>query len=149
MRDDDSRPLHWGRETLQLLDRRVPAVLAGESISLEDQLAQWEERKALEKAARDSCMDDIPTATPALLLAQKVIARVRNAGLPADLIPASIASVSVDADTDAENELRTAVMEFMDMVRSVERAVLTGRGDIGGTVGVADEDEWRRHWPPH
>ena len=31
------------------LGNRVPAVLAGESISLEDQLAQWEERKALEK----------------------------------------------------------------------------------------------------
>ena len=31
------------------LGNRVPAVLAGEPISLEDQLAQWEERKALEK----------------------------------------------------------------------------------------------------
>ncbi len=34
------------------LGNRVPAVLAGESISLEDQIAQWEQRKALEKAAR-------------------------------------------------------------------------------------------------
>ena len=34
------------------LVNRVPAVLAGEEISLEDQLAQWEERKALEKRAR-------------------------------------------------------------------------------------------------
>ena len=72
------------------LGNRVPAVLAGESISLEDQLAQWEERKALEKAAktRSSCMDDVPTGQPALALAQKVIDRARQAGVPADLIPA-------------------------------------------------------------
>ena len=37
---------------LRKLANRVPAVLAGESISLEDQLAQWEERKAAEKFAR-------------------------------------------------------------------------------------------------
>ena len=34
------------------LGNRVPAVLAGESISLEEQLAQWEQRKALEKRAK-------------------------------------------------------------------------------------------------
>src|ERR1700675_2175318 len=34
------------------LGNRVPAVLAGESISLDEQLAQWEERKALEKRAK-------------------------------------------------------------------------------------------------
>ena len=36
------------------LGNRVPAVLAGESISLEDQLAQWEQRKALETSKRES-----------------------------------------------------------------------------------------------
>ena len=34
------------------LANRVPAVLAGEPISLDDQLAQWEERKAAEKLAQ-------------------------------------------------------------------------------------------------
>ncbi|WP_328360283.1 nucleoside triphosphate pyrophosphohydrolase [Mycobacterium sp. NBC_00419] len=129
------------------LGNRVPAVLAGESISLEDQLAQWEQRKALEKSARESCVDDIPTAAPALLLAQKVIARVRNAGLPADLIPASITTVTVAADTDAENELRTAVLDFMDTVRDVERAIAAGSGELGGSAGAAAEDQWRAHWP--
>src|SRR3954449_7419418 len=41
------------------LGNRVPAVLAGESISLEDQLAQWEQRKAAEnlgKSNRISCV---------------------------------------------------------------------------------------------
>ena len=58
------------------LGNRVPAVLAGEPITLEDQIAQWEERKSAEKSARMSCMEDIPTGQPALALAQKVIARV-------------------------------------------------------------------------
>ncbi|WP_059017058.1 nucleoside triphosphate pyrophosphohydrolase [Mycobacterium sp. M26] len=129
------------------LGNRVPAVLAGESISLEEQLAQWEQRKALEKAARASCVDDIPTAQPALLLAQKVIARVQNAGLPADLIPESITTVTVSADCDAENELRTTVLEFMDTVRSAERAIAAARGEIGGAASAPTEGQWRAHWP--
>ena len=36
------------------LGNRVPAVLAGEPISLDEQLAQWEERKALEKSGEEA-----------------------------------------------------------------------------------------------
>lgn len=137
------------------LGNRVPAVLAGESISLQDQIAQWEQRKALEKAARVSCMEDIPTAQPALLLAQKVIGRVQNAGLPADLIPSSITTVTVAAESDAENTLRTGVLEFMAIVRRTERAIAANRRDTdapteldaAAPLGVVSEDEWRRHWP--
>lgn len=137
------------------LGNRVPAVLAGESISLEDQLAQWEDRKALETSGRVSCVDDVPTGQPALALAQKVIARVANAGLPAELIPASIVSVTVAADKDAENELRTEVLEFMDTVRAVERAIVANRRDadapsrldVVAPLGAVSADEWRRHWP--
>lgn len=138
------------------LGNRVPAVLAGESISLDEQLAQWEERKAQEKKvkARASSMDDVPTGQPALALAQKVLARVAQAGLPADLIPASLTSVTVSADTDAENELRSAVLEFMDTVRQVEADVAAGRRgedvpeelDVA-PLGVISEEEWRAYWP--
>ena len=66
------------------LRNRVPAVLAGEAISLEDQLAQWEERKASEKKLRkssgESVVADLPTGQPALALAQKVIARTAAGG---------------------------------------------------------------------
>ncbi|BBY57535.1 nucleoside triphosphate pyrophosphohydrolase [Mycolicibacterium sarraceniae] len=140
------------------LGNRVPAVLAGESISLQDQLAQWEERKAAEKmrnGGRFSCVDDVPTSQPALALAQKVIARVLSAGVPAQLIPASIVTVTVAADKDAENELRTEVLEFMDTVRAVERAIAANRRDAdvsnqldgAAPLGVVSADEWRRHWP--
>ncbi|MDT7765870.1 MAG: nucleoside triphosphate diphosphatase [Mycobacterium sp.] len=141
------------------LGNRVPAVLAGEPISLDEQLAQWEERKAMEKAAKSgkghiSSMDDVPTGQPALALAQKVIERVTPAGLPTDLIPDTITSVTVSADSDAENALRSAVLEFMDTVRRVERAIAAGRRgedvpeelDVA-TLGEIAEEEWRAYWP--
>jgi XTP/dITP diphosphohydrolase len=135
------------------LGNRVPAVLAGEPISLDEQLAQWEERKAREKA-RGSSMDDVPTGQPALALAQKVIERVSAAGLPADLIPDAITSVSVSANVDAENALRSAVLEFMDSVRRTEHAIAAGRRGTDvpeeldvATLGDISEEEWRAYWP--
>ena len=96
---------------IRKLVNRVPAVLAGEEISLEDQLAQWEERKALERSKKGvrSVMDDVPTGQPALALAQKVLERATAAGLPVDLIPESITSVSVAPHVDTENALRSSV----------------------------------------
>lgn len=124
------------------LGNRVPAVLAGEPISLDDQLAQWEQRKALEKRAkgRESVMDDVPTGQPALALAQKAIARANQAGVPADLIPSAILAVTLSPDIDIENTLRSAVLEFMDDVRTAEKA-------IGLQAGVISADEWRAAWP--
>jgi XTP/dITP diphosphohydrolase len=138
------------------LGNRVPAVLAGESISLDEQLAQWEARKAVERASKGvrSSMDDVPTGQPALALAQKVLQRVSAAGLPADLIPDTITSVTVSVDSDAENALRSAVLEFMDNVRRVEQAIAAGRRgeDIPEeldvtTLGAITEEEWRAYWP--
>lgn len=120
------------------LTNRVPAVLAGEPISLEDQLAQWEQRKALERSTRRSCIDGVPTAQPALALAQKVIARVSAAGLPADLIPQALTEVHLRAEGDAENDLRTAVLRFMETVRAVEEGI--------GAEGPISEGLWRSHW---
>jgi XTP/dITP diphosphohydrolase len=136
------------------LGNRVPAVLAGEAISLDEQLAQWEERKALEKS-RNSCMDDVPTGQPALALAQKVIERVAAAGLPADLIPETITSVTVSPHVDSENALRSAVLEFMETVRRVEHTIAAGRRaedvpeelDVS-RLGEISEEEWRAYWPP-
>ena len=99
-------------------------------------------------------MDDVPTGQPALALAQKVIERVTAAGLPADLIPGSLTSVSVAPHVDAENSLRSAVLEFMDTVRTTERAIAAGRRDEDvpeeldvASIGDVAEDEWRAYWP--
>ncbi|CDO90542.1 nucleoside triphosphate pyrophosphohydrolase [Mycobacterium triplex] len=138
---------------MRKLGNRVPGVLAGQSISLEEQLAQWEERKAAEKP-RNSVMDDVHTGQPALALAQKVIARAHAAGLPADLMPTEITSISVSTEVDAESFLRTAVLEFVDTVRAVERSIAaTRRGDSVPEefdvvpLGEVTEAEWREHWP--
>jgi XTP/dITP diphosphohydrolase len=139
---------------LRKLGNRVPAVLAGEAISLDEQLAQWEERKALEKP-RNSIMDDVPTAQPALALAQKVLQRVSSAGLPPDLIPTMITTVTVAAGVDAENDLRAAVLEFMDTVRGTEKAIAAERRGYDvpeeldtAPLGVITGEEWRAYWPP-
>jgi XTP/dITP diphosphohydrolase len=138
------------------LVNRAPAVLAGEEISLDDQVAQWEERKATERAvkARQSSVDDVPTGQPALALTQKVLERVTAAGLPADLIPEDLTSVTVLPGGDAENSLRTRALEFMDTVRKVEQNVVASRRgpDVpeqldAAKLGEVTEDEWRAHWP--
>ena len=57
-------------------------------------------------------------------------------------------------DVDAENHLRTSVLEFMDTVRTVERAIAADRRgedvpeelDIA-SLGVITEEEWRAFWP--
>jgi XTP/dITP diphosphohydrolase len=135
------------------LGNRVPAVLAGEAISLGDQLAQWEERKAQEKS-RASSMDGVPTAQPALALTQKVFERVTAAGLPVDLLPEGLASIGADFGDDPENALRTLTLEFMDTVRKVEQSVLASRRNADvpeelddARLGVVTEEEWRAHWP--
>lgn len=138
---------------LRKLGNRVPTVLAGQEISLEDQVTQWHERKALEKASRNSIMDDLSTAQPALALASKVLQRVTRAGLPAELIPDAITAVTITADGDVENRLRTAILEFMDTVRAVEEAIAAARGggvdvlDDPAPLGEISEAEWRTHWP--
>lgn len=135
------------------LGNRVPAVLAGEAISLDDQLAQWEERKAAEKS-RESCMDDVPTGQPALALTQKVFERVTAAGLPLDLLPDGLVSIGVALGGDAENALRSKTLELMDTVRKVEQNVIASRRNPevpeeldNAQLGVVNEEEWRAHWP--
>ncbi|BDX30588.1 nucleoside triphosphate pyrophosphohydrolase [Mycobacterium antarcticum] len=130
------------------LVNRAPAVLAGEQVSLDEQLAQWEERKSLEKT-RESAMDDVPTGQPALALAQKAIARAERAGVPAELIPSAMLTVSLTPDVDAENALRTVVLEFMDDVRTAERVIAARRnGELDAVPsGVIGADEWQSAWP--
>lgn len=134
------------------LDNRAFGVLAGEQISLEEQLAQWEERKSAEKAAkaRNSCTDDVPTGQPALALAQKILERVSAAGLPDDLVPSAVRKVRIRPGGDAENDLRSATLEFIDTVRSVELEIAAARrGDAIADAPPAPitEQEWRAHWP--
>ena len=82
-------------------------------------------------------------------LAQKVIDRVGAAGVPDDLIPADLITITVNAGGDAENELRTRVLEFMAAVRLAEKAVAAGRGggELDPMAVGSVSPEWREHWP--
>jgi XTP/dITP diphosphohydrolase len=130
------------------LGNRAPAVLGGEAVSLDEQLAQWEERKALERT-RDSAMDNVPTGQPALALAQKVMARAQQAGIPDDLIPSGMRTVTVSAEHDAENAVRSTVLQFMDDVRQAEKAIAAERSAQLDSVqvGAVSADQWRAAWP--
>ncbi|MGH3722656.1 MAG: nucleoside triphosphate pyrophosphohydrolase [Mycobacterium sp.] len=141
---------------LSKLGNRIPVLLGSggdsASITLEEQLAQWEQRKAQEKD-RDSCLDGVSSSQPALALTQKVLSRVTAAGLPEELIPAQLLSVTINPDGDAENQLRADVLEFMDTVRRAERDILSGRRgeDVAGALDSSDlrdvdTNEWRTHW---
>ena len=158
---EDAKVLPFGIDDvadalIRKLVHRVPAVLAGQPISLDDQLAQWEERKAQESRARsrNSSMDDVPTDLPALALTHKVFERVTAAGLPVDLIPEGMVSIGAGLGGDPESALRTAALEFMDTVRKVELAIIESRR-LPGTpdelhntrLGTVTEQEWRAHWP--
>lgn len=130
------------RAFTEKISARSAGVLAGET-DLATQIAQWEENKATEKR-RDSVLDGVPTAQPALALTQKVIERLDAAGFPRDSIPESLLTVHLAADlaTDGESSVedrqRTRVVAFVEQVRTAESA-LRAAG-----VTTPGPDDWRR-----
>lgn len=137
---------------MRKLANRARGVLAGESLSIEQQIVQWESGKAAEKT-RNSVLDEINAIQPALAFAQKVIERVDKAGLPEELIPEEIISISLSSGTDAESSLRAAVLDFSDVVRRTERSIAAARrGECVAeeldvtTLGVITSEEWLAHW---
>ena len=100
------------------------------------QQARWDELKAVEKR-RESCVDGVATAQPALALAAKLASRATRAGVPAELLPPELAAV----DGDAEDRLRRRALKFAEQVRAAEK---TARA---AGVEAKDEATWRRYWP--
>jgi XTP/dITP diphosphohydrolase len=114
--------------------RRNPHVFADTSVgSIEEIITNWEQIKRAEKA-RDSVLDGIALAQPALSLAAKILQRAARAGLdvpppvPTTLddeaqLGARLLAVVVQARADgldAEAALRRAALAYADAVRAVE-----------------------------
>lgn len=109
------------------LIRRNPHVFAGTRVEgIDDVMANWERIKQAEKA-RASRMDGIPLGQPALALAQKVLQRARGLVPPPQTTDVAgrlftLAVEAAESGVDADEELRKAVLAYMDRVRDAEAA---------------------------
>lgn len=109
------------------LVRRHPHVFAGlEVADAEEVDRNWEALKAEEKG-RGSVLEGIPTALPALVLAEKTLGRAARLGVTPEADVSSLGdrllALVVEARAeglDAEQELRAAVRRLADAVRAAE-----------------------------
>jgi len=118
---------------VEKLIRRHPHVFSDVEVADADEVnANWETIKAAEKG-RTSAVEGIPLTLPALARADKLLARVAQAGLdpvtvPADDTPdARIGTALLDvvrtareAGVDPEQALRATLVEYGEAVRSAE-----------------------------
>ena len=124
--------------------RRHPHVFAGvEAPTVEDVLLVWSAAKAEEKADRESIMDGLPSALPALALAAKTVGRIDRAGAgsaaaiddvtaPADeaelgRLLLGITAAAARSGLDPERALRRATAELQDAVRAEESLRVSDR----------------------
>jgi XTP/dITP diphosphohydrolase len=131
------------RDAADKMIRRHPHVFAGvDAPTVEDVLRVWSAAKAAEKVERESIMDGLPSALPALALAAKTTGRMDRGVVAVDVpsvdvdIPADedalgrlllgIAASAARSGLDPERALRRATAELQAEVRAAERA---GRTD--------------------
>ncbi|RWZ49617.1 nucleoside triphosphate pyrophosphohydrolase [Labedella phragmitis] len=132
-------------EAADKMIRRHPHVFAGvDAPTVEDVLRVWSAAKAEEKAARESIMDGLPSALPALALAAKTIGRIERSALGVEVPPPvvevpgdeealgrlllGITAAAARSGLDPERALRRATVEMQETVRAAERS----RGDRDG-----------------
>ncbi|MGH3795447.1 MAG: MazG family protein [Pseudonocardiaceae bacterium] len=132
---------------------RHPHVFAGsEQVrSAAEQEIRWEQLKRVEKC-RESSVDGVPLAQPALALAAKLVSRTARAGLPADLLPGAVggtgaalfalAGAAKLAGEDPEAALRRAARRFVEQVRAAEYSARA----CGLDPAALTPEQWREHW---
>jgi XTP/dITP diphosphohydrolase len=119
------------RDLVAKLVHRHPHVFAGVDTPADRLYSQWDAIKKAEKH-RDSALDGIPRALPALARAQKVAARAGRAGLDVSSATAArpatlgerllaLALEAHDEGLDAEGELRRATAALERALRAEER----------------------------
>lgn len=113
--------------------------------------ARWEEAKRAEKR-RDSSVDGVPRAQPAVALAAKLAGRAARAGLPAELLPTgsgvgerlfAVTAAAKLAGLDPEGELRRVALRFAEDVRAAERSAAAAGEDPHRLPAAA----WTAYWP--
>ncbi len=152
---------------------RHPHVFAGsEQVrTAAEQEDRWEQLKRTEKR-RESSIDGVALAQPAVALAAKLVSRTTRAGLPPDLLPgganpssqpgaepSDLDSPGTGGDTgtslfalsaaaklagdDPEAALRCVARGFADDVRTAERSARAAGLDTARLTA----HQWRAHWP--
>ncbi|MGB8962240.1 MAG: MazG family protein [Pseudonocardiaceae bacterium] len=117
-----------------------------------EQEIRWDELKRTEKR-RESSVDGVALAQPAVALAAKLVSRATKAALPADLLPgpsggtgASLFALSAAAKLageDPEAALRCVARRFAEDVRAAERSARAAGLDADRLTPA----QWRQHWP--
>ncbi|MGH3753095.1 MAG: MazG family protein [Pseudonocardiaceae bacterium] len=141
-------------ELVTKLVGRHPHVFAGteEVHTAADQEIRWEQLKRTEKR-RESSVDGVALAQPAVALAAKLAARAARAAVPVDLLPGdgsgtggslfALSAAAKLAGEDPEAALRRVARRFADDVRAAERSARAA----GLDPGTLTPRQWREHWP--
>ncbi|MFI8592087.1 MULTISPECIES: MazG nucleotide pyrophosphohydrolase domain-containing protein [Dietzia] len=121
----------------------------------------WQEAKAAERAGRPprGVVEGISWDMPALALGQKVLERVRSAGIPDDLVPDRMRVVHVgagglfhaaahaaDEASDADGS-GSAEVEYRRVVREFAETVSAAESRLPVPAAEASADDWRAAWP--
>jgi XTP/dITP diphosphohydrolase len=117
-----------------------------------EQEIRWEQLKRAEKR-RESSIDGVALAQPAVALAAKLVSRVNKAALPPDLLPGAdsdtgaslfaLAAAAALAGEDPEAALRCVARRFAEDVRAAERSARAA----GLDAEALTPQQWREHWP--
>jgi len=112
----------------------------------DDVMLNWDNHKQREKPERESVLDGIPQALPALALASKVIGKAQKIGLLDASAPSpiqlndeeqlgalllSIVQAGKALGFDSERALRKAVRDLSDDIRRAEVLIASDAGVIG------------------
>ncbi|HKR51018.1 MAG TPA: MazG family protein [Pseudonocardiaceae bacterium] len=141
-------------ELVTKLIGRHPHVFAGseEVRTATDQEIRWEQLKRVEKR-RESSVDGVALAQPAVALAAKLASRTAKVALPEDLLPGddrglggalfALSAAAKLAGEDPEAALRCVARRFADDVRAAESSARAAGLDVGRLT----PRQWREHWP--
>jgi XTP/dITP diphosphohydrolase len=135
---------------------RHPHVFVGseEVRTAAEQEIRWDQLKRTEKR-RESSVDGVALAQPAVALAAKLVSRATKAALPTDLLPRAdtaggtgeslfaLAASSRLAGEDPEAALRRVARRFAEDVRAAEDSARAAGLDTSQLTA----QQWREHWP--
>lgn len=123
--------------TAKLLHRNPPEFgTADAPMNADEQNRRWQERKAAERP-KQTVTEGVPLAQPSISLAEKVLGRALDAGIPADLIPKSLHTVALRPRGNTELELRDTVLDFIETIAAAQRKI---------GQSTAEPEKWRAAW---